>query len=148
MTNSINRKQIESLLPHREPMLLIDKLINTLIEKKLDYASNTIKPTYPDGLDAEVFTFKALQEAQKKAKSKEKKSYTKTLLKSGKNKIAQKVSEESSELIIDYLNGSKKRTIEEASDLIYHLFVLLHSKNIKLEDIKKELKSRRNVRRK
>ena len=85
---------------------------------------------------------------QKKDKSKEKKSYTKALLKSGKNKIAQKVSEESSELIIDYLNGSKKRTIEEASDLIYHLFVLLHSKNIKLEDIKKELKSRRNVRRK
>ena len=85
---------------------------------------------------------------QKKATSKEKKSYTKALLKSGKNKIAQKVSEESSELIIDYLNGSKKRTIEEASDLIYHLFVLLHSKKIKLEDIKKELKSRRNVRRK
>ena len=85
---------------------------------------------------------------QKKDKSKEKKSYTKELLNSGKNKIAQKVSEESSELIIDYLNGSKKRTIEEASDLIYHLFVLLHSKKIKLEDIKKELKSRRNVRRK
>ena len=85
---------------------------------------------------------------QKKAKSKEKKSYTKTLLKSGKNKIAQKVGEESSELIIDYLNGSKKRTIEEASDLIYHLFVLLYSKKIKLEDIKKELKSRHNVRRK
>ena len=85
---------------------------------------------------------------QKKSKSKEKKSYTRVLLKSGKNKIAQKVSEESSELIIDYLNGSKKRTIEEASDLIYHLFVLLHSKNIKLEDIKKELKNRSNVRRK
>ena len=85
---------------------------------------------------------------QKKAKSKEKNSYTKVLLKNGKNKIAQKVSEESSELIIDYLNGSKKRTIEEASDLIYHLFVLLHSKKIKLEDIKKELKSRHNVRRK
>ena len=85
---------------------------------------------------------------KKKAKSKDKKSYTKKLLKSGKNTIAQKVSEESSELIIDYLNGSKKRTVEEASDLIYHLFVLLHSKNIKLEDIKKELKSRRNVRQK
>jgi len=26
--NSIDRKKIESLLPHREPMLLIDKLIN------------------------------------------------------------------------------------------------------------------------
>ena len=94
------------------------------------------------------FLQKLFNTIQQKAKSKEKKSYTKALLKSGKNKIAQKVSEESSELIIDYLNGSKKRTIEEASDLIYHLFVLLHSKKIKLEDIKKELKSRHNVRRK
>ena len=81
-----------------------------------------------------------------RAKSKDKKSYTKDLLKNGKNKIAQKISEESSELIIDYLNGSKKRTIEEASDLIYHLFVLLYSKKIKLTDIKKELNKRQNVR--
>ena len=83
---------------------------------------------------------------QKKAKSKDKKSYTKSLLKEGKHKIAQKVGEESLELIIDYLNGSKQRTIEEASDLIYHFFVLLHSKKIKLNDIKKELKKRQNVR--
>ena len=83
-----------------------------------------------------------------KAKSKDSKSYTKLLLKSGKNKIAQKVSEESGELIIDYLNGSKTRTIEEASDLIYHLFVLLYSKKINLKDIKKELQKRQNVRHK
>lgn len=83
---------------------------------------------------------------EKKAKSKDKKSYTKQLLKLGKNKIAQKLGEESSELIIDYLNGSKKRTVEEASDLIYHLFVLLYSKKINLTDIKKELIKRRNVR--
>ena len=85
---------------------------------------------------------------QRKAKSNDKKSYTKELLKKGKNKIAQKISEESSELIIDYLNGSKKRTIEEASDLIYHLFVLLYSKKIKIDDIKKELTKRKNVRQK
>ena len=53
------------------------------------------------------FLQKLFNTIQQKAKSKEKKSYTKALLKSGKNKIAQKVSEESSELIIDYLNGSK-----------------------------------------
>ena len=80
-----------------------------------------------------------------KAKSKDNKSYTKFLLKSGKNKIAQKVSEESGELIVDYLNGSKKRTIEEASDLIYHLFVLLYSKKINLNEIKEELQKRNNV---
>ena len=83
---------------------------------------------------------------EKKAKSKDKNSYTKFLLKNGKNKIAQKVSEESSELIIDYLNGTKKRTIEEASDLIYHLLVMLYSKKINLSDVKKELKKRENVR--
>jgi len=83
---------------------------------------------------------------EKKAKSKDKNSYTKKLLNSGKNKIAQKVAEESSELVIDYLNGSKKRTVEEASDLIYHLLILFYSKKIKLEDIAKELSRRENVR--
>jgi phosphoribosyl-ATP pyrophosphohydrolase/phosphoribosyl-AMP cyclohydrolase len=85
---------------------------------------------------------------EKKAKSKDKKSYTKSLIKSGKNKIAQKVGEESTELLIDFLNGSKKRTIEEASDLIYHLLVLLYAKKINLNDIKKELIKRKNVRQK
>ena len=82
----------------------------------------------------------------KRAKASSSKSYTKKLLKQGKNKIAQKFGEESIELLIDYLNGSKKRTIEEAADLIYHLLVLLYSKKISLNDIKNELKKRENVR--
>tara|TARA_B100001250_G_C19195375_1_gene527038 strand:+ start:101 stop:397 length:297 start_codon:yes stop_codon:yes gene_type:complete len=81
-------------------------------------------------------------------KSKNKNSYTNKLLNLGPKKIAQKVAEESSELIIDYLNGTKKRTIEEAVDLIYHLFVLLRSKKINLNDIEKEINKRKNVRRK
>ena len=82
-----------------------------------------------------------------RSESKKKNSYTNLLLKKGKNKIAQKIGEESSELIIDYLNGSKKRTVAEASDLIYHLLVLLYSKKISIKDIKKELTKRKNVRR-
>ena len=81
-------------------------------------------------------------------KSKNKDSYTNQLLSLGPKKIAQKVAEESAELIIDYLKGSKKRTTEEAVDLIYHLFVLLRSKKINLKDIKKEIYKRKNVRRK
>lgn len=84
----------------------------------------------------------------KKAKSKDNNSYTRKLLIKGKKTIAQKIGEESSELIIDYLSGSKKRTIEEASDLIYHLCVMLYSKKIKLLEIKKELEKRQNVRQK
>jgi len=80
--------------------------------------------------------------------SKNKNSYTSKLFKEGEKKIAQKFGEESAELIIDYLKGTKKRTVEEASDVIYHLFVLLSSKKIKYSDIEKELSKRKNVRQK
>ena len=85
---------------------------------------------------------------EKRKLSKDKNSYTSKLLKEGDKKIAQKFGEESAELIIDYLKGTKKRTIEEATDLIYHLFVLLSSKKINYQDIQKELTKRHNVRRK
>ena len=81
-------------------------------------------------------------------KSKSNKSYTSSLFKEGEKKIAQKLGEESAEIIIDYLKGTKKRTIEEATDLLYHLFVLLSSKKISYKDIQKELIKRHNVRRK
>tara|TARA_Y100000817_G_scaffold308116_1_gene295387 strand:- start:254 stop:526 length:273 start_codon:yes stop_codon:yes gene_type:complete len=79
---------------------------------------------------------------ESRIKKKTKNSYTNKLLKLGPKKIAQKFGEEANELVIDYLKGSKKRTIEEASDLIYHLLVLLKSKKISLEEINKELKKR------
>lgn len=80
--------------------------------------------------------------------SKDKNSYTHKLFKEGEKKIAQKFGEEGAELIIDYLRGTKKRTIEEASDVIYHLFVLLSSKKITYQDIVKELSKRKDVRQK
>ena len=83
---------------------------------------------------------------EKRKKLKSKKSYTMQLFKEGEKKIAQKFGEESAELIIDYLKGTKKRTIEEASDVVYHLFVLLSSKQITYQDIKKELEKRKSVR--
>tara|TARA_B100000575_G_scaffold293658_1_gene305807 strand:+ start:14387 stop:14659 length:273 start_codon:yes stop_codon:yes gene_type:complete len=76
-------------------------------------------------------------------KSKKQQSYTNKLLKLGSKKIAQKFGEEANELIIDYLKGSKKRTIEEAVDVIYHLFVLLNSKKITLKEINNELSKRK-----
>ena len=78
--------------------------------------------------------------------SKNKNSYTRKLYKEGEKKIAQKFGEESSELIIDFLKGSKKRTTEEAIDVIYHLFVLLSAKKIKFNELKKEISKRKNVR--
>ncbi len=75
--------------------------------------------------------------------TRKKNSYTNKLLKLGSKKIAQKFGEETSELIIDYLKGSKKRTIEEAADVIYHLLILLKSKKITLNEIYKELEKRK-----
>ena len=85
-------------------------------------------------------------EKRKKPKPNPKKSYTSQLLKEGEKKIAQKFGEESSELIIDFLKGSKKRTTEEAIDVIYHLFVLLSAKKIKFNELEKEILKRKNVR--
>ena len=79
----------------------------------------------------------------KRSKTKDINSYTSKLLKMGSKKIAQKIGEETTELIIDYLKGSKKRTIEEAADVIYHLLVLLKSKKITLKDINNELDKRK-----
>lgn len=53
--------------PFVDPQL-IDKMIVQFQRKRLDYLSNTIRPTFPDGLDAEVFTFSSLERAWKEAK--------------------------------------------------------------------------------
>ena len=78
-----------------------------------------------------------------RAQTRKKNSYTNKLLKLGPKKIAQKFGEEASELIIDFLKGSKKRTIEEAVDVIYHLLILLRSKKITMNEIHKELDKRK-----
>ena len=80
---------------------------------------------------------------EKRVNDKKKHSYTNELLKLGPKKIAQKFGEESAELIVDYLKGSKKRTTEEAVDVIYHLLVMLKSKKIKLTEIYKEMDKRK-----
>ena len=47
--------------------MLIDDVINYAIEKDVDYCSNTLNPTFPDGMDIEVFKFTALEKAWKEA---------------------------------------------------------------------------------
>jgi phosphoribosyl-ATP pyrophosphohydrolase/phosphoribosyl-AMP cyclohydrolase len=69
-------------------------------------------------------------------------SYTTSLFEKGINHIAQKVGEEAVETIIEAVNGTDDRFIYEASDLFYHLIVLLTGKGYSLEDIAKELKKR------
>ena len=69
-------------------------------------------------------------------------SYTTSLFKKGVNRMAQKVGEEAVETVIEATNGTDEGFLYEASDLVYHLIVLLTSKGFSLDDIAKELKKR------
>jgi phosphoribosyl-ATP pyrophosphohydrolase/phosphoribosyl-AMP cyclohydrolase len=62
-------------------------------------------------------------------------SYTAKLFNTGILKIAQKVGEESVEVIIEALAGTKANVAEESADLLYHLLVLLSASGLKLSDI-------------
>lgn len=69
-------------------------------------------------------------------------SYTTSLFQKGINRMAQKVGEEAVETVIEATNGTIDRLVYEASDLIYHLIVLLTDKGLRIEDLAEELKSR------
>ncbi|MDR3668177.1 MAG: bifunctional phosphoribosyl-AMP cyclohydrolase/phosphoribosyl-ATP diphosphatase HisIE [Ignavibacteriaceae bacterium] len=69
-------------------------------------------------------------------------SYTTKLFKEGEDRIIQKVGEEAVETIIAAKNKDKKDLINETSDLLYHLFVLLAEKGIPLTDIAANLHKR------
>ena len=70
------------------------------------------------------------------------KSYTTSLFKAGTPRMAQKVGEEAVETVIEAVKGDDERMIYEASDLIYHLLVLLVSKGYGIADLEKELVKR------
>lgn len=69
-------------------------------------------------------------------------SYVNRLRSKGINKIAQKVGEEAVETVIAALTETEHDFINETSDLLFHLLVLLREKGISLETIAKNLESR------
>ncbi len=73
------------------------------------------------------------------------KSYTSRLLAAGHKQIAKKLGEEAVELVLEAQNNDDKRFIEEAADLLYHLDVLLISRELGFRDIVTELKTRHKV---
>ena len=69
-------------------------------------------------------------------------SYTTYLFNSGLDKILKKVGEEATETIVASKNQGTDELVGEASDLIYHLMVLLVERGVSLEEITRELKNR------
>ena len=54
---------------------LLDKMLGFYLENNYDFVSNTIIPTYPDGLDIEIFSFKSLRKTFNEAKLKSEKEH-------------------------------------------------------------------------
>ena len=69
-------------------------------------------------------------------------SYTTSLFKDGLNRMAQKVGEEALEAVIEAVHGTDDRLLYEASDMFYHLIVLLASKGLRIEQVAVELAER------
>ncbi len=69
-------------------------------------------------------------------------SYTTKLLEDGIKRIAQKVGEEGVETALAAAAGERDELLEEASDLVYHLLVLLRSKQLDLVDLMAVMESR------
>jgi spore coat polysaccharide biosynthesis protein SpsF len=94
---------------------LIDNVITYGIENDVDYCSNTLNPTFPDGMDIEVFKFSALEKAWNEAKiDSEKEHVTPYIHKNSTyngNKIFTSCSYENN---VNY--GSIRLTVDEPSD--------------------------------
>lgn len=69
-------------------------------------------------------------------------SYTTKLFNRGSEYIAQKLVEESGETAIAAVAQSKEQFLEEASDLMFHLLVLLHERGMNLATLSKHLEGR------
>ena len=82
---------------------------------------------------------------QRKTTESPNKSHTAKLLKKGTEKCAEKFGEEAIELIVASVKKKKKEIIGEAADTLYHMLVLLRSKNISINEVLTELASREGI---
>lgn len=72
-------------------------------------------------------------------------SYVAQLNAKGLPKIAQKLGEEATEVVIAALSGSREELVGESADVLFHLLVLLGAKDIPLADVLAELDRRDGV---
>ncbi len=73
-------------------------------------------------------------------------SYTARLVAEGPGRIAQKIGEEGVETALAAVTRDDAGLLSECADLVYHLVVLLKSRNLELDDLVSELRSRHDRR--
>ncbi|EIJ66933.1 cytidylyltransferase [Candidatus Nitrosopumilus salaria BD31] len=105
---------------------LIQKMLNFYLNNNYDYLSNTLKPTFPDGLDVEIFSFKTLTQAHKLSKLKSELEHVTPYIKNNPKKFQ----------LFNYENKKDlsgiRLTVDEINDLtlIRHIFKKLKPKTI------------------
>lgn len=109
---------------------IIDNTIKSYLKGKGDYASNILNRNFPRGLDCEVFSFAALENASRKAVCREEKEHVTPYILNHNKKIAYQVGRE--------YNGKFRLTVDEISDykLLKHIYHKFYKKN-NIIDVKK-----------
>lgn len=91
----------------------------------------------------DYFSLQTLERTvQEKIKNPEEGSYTKYLVDKGSDKILKKCGEEMTEVIIAAKNKDKEELVNETSDLLYHLLVMLNNEGVSLKDVENKLEER------
>lgn len=110
---------------------VIDKVIKRFIDSKCDYCSNINPPTFPDGLDVEIFSFEALEQAWKEAKLKSEREHVTPYIKNNKHRF--KIINVRNKEDISYMRW----TVDEKEDVIFikKILMKLGKKDITLKNI-------------
>lgn len=77
-----------------------------------------------------------------RAKASPQESWTAKLIAAGPERAAKKLGEEAVETVIAAVKGDRDELIAESADLLYHLLVVLLSRDVALQDVLSQLESR------
>mgnify|MGYP002630265440 CR=1 FL=1 len=119
---------------------IIDESINEFLDSNVDYLANCVVPVYPDGLDTEVFTFKALKQAYNKAtKLSEMEHVTPFIRESGLFKVA--------DLEQEAIHPEWRLTVDEPSDflVIENIYNHFQSNEFTFQDIVEYLENNEDI---
>ena len=99
--------------------VLVDRVVAGFLESGADYASNISPPTYPDGLDIEVFSFAALQTAWRNARSAHEREHVTPYLRAAADVVRANFANETDE-------SGDRWTVDEPEDMQVVAWVFRH----------------------
>ena len=103
---------------------LITKMLQFYFKHDYDYVSNVLKPTYPDGLDVEIFSFETLEKIWKNAKLKSEREHVTSYIRNNLGEFR----------VFDYVNdkdlSNHRWTVDEEQDLkfVRKIYSLMYPK--------------------